>query len=182
MRDTKPEWKDGTISAVRNTVEPGDLVVEIGSGFGVATIWAARCAGKEGTVTTYEASRSRYDVTKETVMLNGMQERVEVVHALVGENVDVFGELEGARFVDPDELPEADVLITDCEGAETKIIESLDTIDPERAIIEAHGFAGAPSKEIKDKLVEHGYEITAVCDALPGDTPEKDHKTVVAER
>lgn len=183
--DHVPDWKEGTVSSVKDTVTCGDRVVEIGSGFGVCTVWAARRAGDDGGVTTYEASENRYGILNETLRLNGVSNRVETNHALVGEKIDVFGELATADEIYPVDLPQCDVLITDCEGAEMQILSALrdqDGFNPRSMVIETHGFAGASTDAVIDELQEQGYEITSIKDASPYGSPEEDNKVVTAEQ
>lgn len=177
--DTMPEWKDGTIQSVRETVRSGDDVVDVGSGFGVAAVWAARIAGSGGGVDTYEASFERYKVTQETIQLNGVQGDVIPHHSVVGDDLEIFGEMGNPEKISPAELPECDVLVTDCEGAEQRILKDLSVINPDRVVIETHGFAESPTHKVVDILQEHDYEILGKRYA-PGEYHGEDNMTVTA--
>lgn len=185
IEDHVPDWKDGTVASVRETVRVGDRVVEIGSGFGVCTVWAARKATAEGAVTTFEASANRRGIVEETLELNGVADVVSVHHAVVGTDVDVFGELEGASERAPAELPDCDVLVTDCEGAELGILRELrgvDGFDPRSMVIETHGFAGSKTDEVVALLRDWGYEVEDVDMASPYGREEQDNMVVTAEQ
>lgn len=174
--DVTTDWKDGTVSAVRQTVDEGDTVVEIGGGFGVCTVWAARRAGTDGDVITYEASEERYDILQETVEINKVADRVHLKHALVGENIDTFGDESRADEIPPQDLPECDTFITDCEGAELGILESIfdsSFTEPPKLVIETHGFAGASTDKITALLESEGYTIEDVQIASPHNSGEE---------
>lgn len=177
--DTIPKWKEGTIRSVRDIVQRGDDVVDVGSGFGVAAVWAARIAGNEGNVNTYEASFERYQVTKETIRLNGVQESVIPHHTVVGDNLEIFGKMGSPEEISPTDLPECDVLITDCEGAELRILKDISIINPDRVVIETHGFAGSPTNKVIKKLQEHDYKIQEKMYA-PGEYRGEDNMAVTA--
>jgi hypothetical protein len=183
VRDHVPDWKAGTISAVQAAVRPGDTVVEIGGGFGVCTVQAAREAGVSGEVYTFEASASRYDVIQETLELNDVAEQVTVRHALVGDAVDVFGPLSGAPTVDPEDVPECDVLVTDCEGAEKAVLAGLFATDrplPRTFVVETHGFADSTTDDAAAMLREAGYTIESITPASPETDPEEDNRVIRA--
>lgn len=184
MTDHVECWKDGTVSAVQEMVSRGDRVIEVGGGFGVCTVWAARTAGEEGSVETYEAALNRVDIIKETVTLNGVEERVEVTHGVVGEAVDTFGELDGAEHVAADSLAQSDILVMDCEGAELGILESLEKAGklPERVVVETHGFAGAETKAVSEFLSRNGYTILSNDIAALNAPPEDDNRVLSASR
>ena len=176
--DAWPDWKRGTVGAVRGTVVQGDHIVEVGTGFGVCAVVAAR---QGATVDTYEASTGRVDIARETIRLNDVAEAVSVTHAVVGEPGEVFGNTGTAETVPPTDLPACDVLVTDCEGAEATLVEHLEAIGPDRLVIETHGFAGAPTDEIAALVKGHGYTVKEI--VAPASThadPEEDNKVVVA--
>jgi hypothetical protein len=126
QRDHWPDYERELLSAVRAHVEPEDTVVDVGGGFGVAAVVAARQAGPEGSVVSYEAAREQVARIRETAVLNGVADRVDVVRGLVGPDLDIWGDYVGAETVDPSDLPGGDVLICDAEGAEAVIVDALD--------------------------------------------------------
>lgn len=163
---SEPEYKRLLVDAVRDAVTPGDTVVEIGAGFGVCTTWAARCVGETGRVVAYEANREQVAVIREALELTGqatgerLVDRVDVRHALVGANVLSYGPTTGADTVPLSDLPTADVLLMDCEGAELDILGDLAT-RPERVVVETHPQLGASTRDVVERLSDHGYDSTA---------------------
>lgn len=178
-QDHNPEWKRGTVGAVREHVDSGDHVVEIGTGFGVCSTIAAR---EGATVDTYEASAGRVEVARETVLLNDVADSVDVHHAVVGApGAEVFGNYDTAERLSAEDLPACDVLVTDCEGAELGLVEELGVIQPQRLVIETHGFAGSPTEEIVERVEAAGYSVVEVI--APASThahSNEDNKVVVA--
>lgn len=183
LDDHTPDWKAGTVGSVKTAVAEGDIVVEIGSGFGVCTVWAARKTRDSGSVVTYEASADRYEVLLETLDLNGVSDRIETHHALVGEEVDVFGSMGDVKRVHPEELPNPDVFITDCEGAELNLLNQLDNqsgFSPRSMVIETHGFAGSSTEDVCERLEKMGYRIVNTEPASPYSKEGEDNQVVTA--
>jgi hypothetical protein len=136
-RDHWPDYEAELLDAIREHVEPGDTVVDVGGGFGVAAVVAAREAGPDGSVLSYEAAQRQIGRIRETAELNGVAERVDVVHGLVCADVDVWGSAVGAETVNASDLPDGDVLVVDAEGAESTIVDALDDRFP-TIIVEVH--------------------------------------------
>lgn len=183
FEDHVQDWKAGTVGGVKEAVDIGDTVVEIGSGFGVCTVWAARKVTETGNVFTYEASSNRFDILNETLELNGVSENVRTHHALVGNDIDVFGPLSEAEKISPSKLTNCDVLVTDCEGAELEILSDLqqrDEFQPRSVVIETHGFAGSETEAVIDILESQGYHIESVTMASPYSNEEEDNRVVTA--
>lgn len=175
--DEFPEYEAALIDAVRATVEPGDVVVVIGGGYGVSSVVAARRAGRDGSVVTYEPTQERFPFIEETATLNRVVERIDARRALVGPGVKLDGDGGGADRVDPVELPDCDVLELDCEGAEADVLREL-RIRPRTIVVETHGCFGTPSDETRAVLDSLGYDVV---DERP-DEPERDIHVLVAER
>jgi hypothetical protein len=175
--DRFPEWKGGTVGAVRDHVENEETVVEIGTGFGVCSVAAAR---QGGVVNTYEASRNRYSTASETISMNGVERSVTLSHAIVSTEGEIFGETHGCDVINTDELPEHDVLLSDCEEAELDILRQMDEL-PKKCIIETHGFAGSPTLEVAQALVNGGHSIKLIITpASKNADPEEDNQVVVS--
>lgn len=151
----------GEVNAHRQYTNRGDDVVIVGGGRGVTTVIAADQAGLEGSVLTYEGSRRYSDIVSETVRINNVDDRCEVVNAVVGSPIDVYDEDDPDRLdvVPHDELPDCDVLELDCEGAEVGILREL-KITPRVIVVEVH-----PRKYpdeihvVEEQLAGLGYEI-----------------------
>lgn len=158
-----PAYEEPLIKSIRNEVESGDEVVIVGGGLGVSSVVAARTAGSEGSVRTYEASTEQCQVVQNTVELNKQTMSVEVRHAAVG-HVSEFSEDEyevsdDVFRISPADLSECNVLELDCEGTEIEILEKL-KIRPRTIIVETHGFLGSSRQDVEIRLENLGYEVT----------------------
>lgn len=156
--DTFPDYEGPLIAGIRSHVIAGDNVVVVGGGRGVSSVAAAHRAGSDGNISTYEGSAKRHELTTETVDLNNVDDVVAVNHAIVGEAVDLADEPGGAETVAPTDLPDCDVLVLDCEGAEVGILESLDQ-RPRVLIVETHAFLDSPEADVRAALDELSYEV-----------------------
>lgn len=156
--DRHPDYKRGLIDAIHERVDEGDEVTLVGCGRGVSTVHCLR-AGADRVV-AYEAAREMIDLASDTVRNEYAEGRVELRHALVGEAVEVYGALDGADVIPPEDLSTGDVLVTDCEGAERSILDGL-TDWPSTAIVETHPERGVPTDVARSLLADAGYEVTA---------------------
>jgi hypothetical protein len=156
--DYMPEYEHTLLGAVRDNIEADDQVVEIGGGFGVSTVVAANQVGPSGNVKSFEGSEQHVALIREAAVLNGVSDQITVIPEVVGPGYDVWGEnVVNAR--DPEDLPAADALIMDCEGAEQDILPSLD-ISPRVIIVEAHTHMGVSLTEIEGQLQQRGYDVS----------------------
>lgn len=153
-----PEYEGALVRGIRRYVSKGDHVVIVGGGWGVTSVVAARQAGAQGQVSTYEGSVSEVKSIEHTIGLNDVSERVNVRHAVVAEAISLRGDQGDARIVTPSELPECDMLVLDCEGAEMKILENMD-IRPKTALVETHGIFDATKEDVSNLLKGLGYDI-----------------------
>lgn len=156
--DDYPNYEGPLIEAIRTRVSPDDNVVIVGGGLGVSSVIAAHSAGPSGSVRTYEGGVERYKTTQKTVDTARVADRVTISHAIVSEAVDIAGETGGADHVAPSNLPESDVLVLDCEGAELSILSEL-TEGPETIIVETHAFLDSTEDEVRDLLNDRDYRI-----------------------
>ena len=81
--------------AMRRLVRPGFACADIGAHIGYHTLLLAMLSGPDGRVVAFEASALNARTAARSVALNGLEERVEVVHAAVVaddvESVALFG-------------------------------------------------------------------------------------------
>lgn len=169
--DVRPDWKNGTVSAVRDGIQRGDTVIEVGTGLGICTVWAAQQVGVSGHVYTYEARRDRHNQLRETLRLNGVSDRVTAEHGAIGPPKDVSDDAaQIVQSVSYADLPQPHVLVMDCEGCEKAILEHLDEIKPRTVIVEVHTFAGVDPDWVTDILDEHGYVEQTTQQARPYET------------
>lgn len=160
-------YESAIVDGIKKRVENGDHVVVVGGGWGVSTVTAAKMVGPDGTVRTYEAADNAVQQVKQTTELNGVTDRTTIVHGIVAKEISTMGVTTGARLVSPKEIPECDVLILDCEGAEKKIIDSME-ISPRCIIVETHGHLGAPTDSVRHCLLESGYSVDSEAIAETG--------------
>lgn len=160
--DHVPDYKAELLHAVETTVDPGDDVVVVGGGKGIASVVAAEAAGADGRVTTYEAGDEWVDVVEETLALNGVGGRVE--HAVVGTAVDVRGAT-SAPVVAASDLPDHHVLVLDCDGAEVAVLDGFAADDapvPRGIVVETHARRGTPAHRVNETLDRLGYAVDSV--------------------
>lgn len=153
-----PTYEGALIRGIRNQVQKGDTVVIVGGGWGVSTVVAANKVGPGGKVITYEGAKEAVDDIRDTVQLNDFQERVSLEHAVVAEEISLRGDSNGFEPVPPSELPECDVLVLDCEGAEVTILEEM-AIRPRTLVVETHGMYEAPKSKVEELIERLGYDV-----------------------
>lgn len=153
-----PTYEEAIIENIRSYVSHGDRVVIVGGGWGVSTVAAANQTGEAGTVITYEGARESLKKVQQTVSLNSVGKQVSVRYAVIAEAISLRGNSD-AETIPPEELPECDVLVLDCEGAEINILENM-SIRPDVLIIETHGMFDAPVSMVSEKMQNLGYNIT----------------------
>lgn len=154
----RPRYEVGLLEGIQGHAALGDSVVIVGGGWGVSAVAAATQTGETGSVDVYEGSASAVEQVEETIRLNGMVDRVNVHHAVVGPEIQLDGGRGGARELSPEELPAHDVLVLDCEGAETAILSNLE-FAPRTIVVETHGFYDSSEEDTKMLLEGMGYEI-----------------------
>lgn len=119
---------------------------------------AANQVGSDGQVITYEGAVEAADDILDTLQLNDVRKIVTLERAVVGEEISLWGDREDGEIVPPDELPDCDVLVLDCEGAEVVILEEME-IRPRAMIVETHGLYDAPKSKVADRIKSLGYDV-----------------------
>lgn len=155
-----PGYESALISSLRQHGGEQDTIVIVGGGWGISTVIASRQVGEYGKVITFEGSGEAVLNVKETVHLNGMDDIVSIYHAVVAKAVSLRGNEDDAEKIPPEELPECDVLVLDCEGAELDIIERMN-ITPRFLVVETHGIYGATESKVRNLLEQANYDIIA---------------------
>lgn len=167
--DFDPEWENTLVQAVREHVRETDDVLIVGGGFGVSAVTAIRRT--DGDATVLEAAEEMVDTITETLVLSSVDTgRVDLKHAVVGRELNVWGSSKGATSIEPADLPDCDILIMDCEGAERDILSNV-RIRPREIIVESHGDLGSPTTAVKESLERLGYEV----EIIGPDVEEKDY-------
>jgi hypothetical protein len=119
---------------------------------------AAEQTGMSGNVITFEGSEDAVENVEDTINLNGVASQVSVRHAIVSRAISLRGSEGDAEIVAPEDLPDCDILVLDCEGTEIEILEKLD-FRPRAIIVETHGLYGATESEVRNKLSRAGYDV-----------------------
>jgi len=154
----RANYETGIVEAIRDHIKKGDSVVIVGGGLGVATVVAAQHVGEQGSVTCLEGSAEQIRKVNETLNLNDVSGRVRLRHAIVGKEHAIWGEKGDPDRIAPNELPDCDVLIMDCEGAERDILNETH-IQPGMIIVETHRIYDSPKSVVRDLLRKRGYKI-----------------------
>ncbi|WP_226038880.1 hypothetical protein [Natrinema sp. DC36] len=165
---TFPEYEGALIEAVRRYGSRGDSITQVGGGKGVSAVASAHVVGPNGNVIVYEGGKDYTDKIRRTLALNDVQDIVKVRTKIVGEDRDVWGNSTGVETIPPEELPDCDLLILDCEGAEQKILPRIEC-NPATLIVETHGELGSPTEDVKEKVKQRGYKIEEVSPEVPKD-------------
>jgi hypothetical protein len=155
-----PDYEEALIRGIDQYVAHGDTVVIVGGGWGVSSVEAAEKAGESGKVIIFEGSEDAVESVNDTIRLNDVADQVLVRHAIVARAISLRGSKGDAEVVAPTELPDCDVLILDCEGAEIDILSEM-LIRPEAVIVETHGMFDASSYKVRSILTENGYKISS---------------------
>lgn len=153
--DGDAEYEAALIDGVRRSVGEGDRVVIVGGGWGVSAVHAVR-EGAE-SVTVFEAGDEQVNHVRATTRLNDVEERVQIVHGVVGKAVDVKGDTT-APTINPADLPDCDVLELDCEGAELATLRGLESL-PAWVVVEVHPPFGVDESTVRKWLGDHGYSV-----------------------
>jgi hypothetical protein len=153
-----PGYEEALVSALKTYVRPGDAVVVVGVGFGVTCIVAAQASGEHGRVKSFEGDAKGCESVLHLAVINKVSDRISVQHAIVAENISVYGDDIASCVIDPKDLPVCDVLELDCEGAEIAILSNM-TIRPRIIAVETHGFLGAPTPKVHALLESIGYVV-----------------------
>jgi hypothetical protein len=151
-------YEFGLVSALKATVKKGDVVVVVGGGRGVTAITAAQMAAETGRVICFEGDLVGANAVMKAASMNGVAARLTVNHAIVGQNIQVWGTSTSRIIVLPSELPLCDVLELDCEGAELAILREM-RILPRVIAVETHGFLGSSTSAVHEAMEALGYQV-----------------------
>ena len=156
--EPRPNHEAALIAGIRDHVRPGDDVVVVGGGSGASSVVAGRQTGPTGSVTTFEGSADEVALTAATIELSDVSAWTTVTHAVVGRARSLRGASGDATTVAPDGLPDCDVLVLDCEGAEVDILRD-GAVSSRVVIVETHGIYDAPPDRVADLLANAGYTV-----------------------
>lgn len=152
-------YEEHEVDLLQKHARPGDTIIDVGAGLGVTTVHASKIAGDGGKVYAYEASERSVDKIHMAITDNPTNAEIEVIHGAVGEAKKVrYDEGTDAPIVDPSELPDCDVLMLDCEGAELPILREM-SILPRVVIVETHAHLKSPASKVIEELENRGYRV-----------------------
>lgn len=157
-----PFYEAALLTGIKRTVQEGDSVVIIGGGYGVSTTVAAQQAGADGRVWTFEGSMEAVESCRATAAYNDVDDRCDIKHAVVGEEIQLRSDRGDARSVAARDLPACDVLVLDCEGAEATILDEVggeSDESPRDIVVETHGIYDAHADKIQPLLEARGYAV-----------------------
>lgn len=160
--DTQHGKKMETLLELREYIRPGDEVAIIGGARGLAAVVAARRVLPDGKVRVYEAAKEQCEKTRQTAEYNLVSDYVDVKQAVVGEPIDVWGDMSDAEHIEPAEIPEDSAWVLDIEGGELPFLERANTQAvswPEMILIETHRQKGAPPEIVIEELPESGQVV-----------------------
>lgn len=157
-QDIFPSHENELISSIRKYVTSGQTVILIGGGSGASTVVAAHQVGTQGKVIAYEANKNSFLRCQDTIKINHVENIVNVYHSIIEKPVYLKGEIGNPQKLLAKELSYCDVLVMDCEGAETPILENL-KIRPRLIIVETHPLLGSPKEKIESLLISLNYKI-----------------------
>ena len=168
-------YEGGVLDAQKSLLRLGDHVVIVGGGNGVTAVKAAHIIGQKGSkrggslklgaenisggVIVFEGGASECETLRKVSKLNNVDNIVELNHAVVGIEKNVYSDTTHAKIIPPSKIPECDVLELDCEGSELEILANM-KIRPRNIIVELHPWE-YPSEPMRpvDVLLNLGYEI-----------------------
>lgn len=156
--DHYPDDKANLVDTTLEYINPDDRVVLVGGGKGTVPTHVARTGAK---TVVYEAAKEQIELLEETQELNGVG--FELHHAVVGNEGEIYGQATNAVHQNPDELS-GDVLVLDCEGAETFILPRPEF---ETVIVETHPEFGASTEQVQTLL--SGESSVVAPDPIDGD-------------
>lgn len=96
-------------SAIENTVRPGDVVVDMGAGSGVLSMFAAKAGARK--VYAVEIDRNYIETLRHTFQANGLGDKIEVINVdvrklVLPEKVDVIiGEMIATGLIEELQVP-----------------------------------------------------------------------------
>ena len=130
------------VQALEKYVQPGNTVVDVGTGSGVLSIGAALLGASK--VHALDLDYVAVRAAKENIELNKVESIVEVTHGNLLESIQIQPDVIVANIL-------ADVIISFSQDAHTLL--------PEGGLFIASGIIGQKRDLVKEDLVSKGFEI-----------------------
>jgi FkbM family methyltransferase len=189
------------VRLIAEAVPPGGTVLEGGAHLGFVTVHAARAAGPDGRVISFEANHAVLEVLRTNLVANGVDDRVEVVPKALGDAAgrarfyvrgggemsslfpsavaSVPIEIEVVRADDEVAAP-VDVVKLDIEGGESAALRGMEALltgahRPRALFLECNPEllerAGSSRDEVLAWLDGHGYSVEWIDEATGRTAP-----------
>lgn len=138
--DYEPYKKEKLWQAVKEVASNGDMITFVGGGKGIVPIKAAQ---RGYDVMVIEGAKEYATLIEESAGLNSVD--LDVVHGVVGEANDVWGDYSDAKTIAPEDI-RGDVVVLDCEGAETSILPLWHI---PKVVVETHPMHGVTETKVR---------------------------------
>lgn len=164
-------FEEKNIEAIQEYLKKDEDITIIGGGYGVTAKYAHQITEDgNGIVKVIEASKSQIEKMQDVKKWNDLD--IELIHGLVGKEVNIYGEKGQPERIDINEI-DSEVIQMDIEGSECSVLEEM-TDGPPKIIIESHGSEGCSSENVENKLKDLDYDTEIL-------GPERDEQRFVEE-
>ena len=167
---------------LRNIVQPGDCVLEIGAGIGFIGLLSAKLAGSSGRVVSYEANPAlrplieanytknslRPELRMRAISIDGQPVELHVNKSLLSSSFFSREETQSIQKIESDALQTVlgelnpDVLVMDVEGAEIDLLSACDLSAIRSILVELHPHIVGDGKitALLESLYDQGFKPT----------------------
>ncbi|MDJ0826712.1 MAG: FkbM family methyltransferase [Rhodobacter sp.] len=182
MRNNR--YEGGEVNSMRDILQPGDRVLEIGAGVGLVATVASKCPDV-ASVTTVEANPGLIPLIEETFRINDVQNvtlKNAVVSASDADAVDFYlradfwassMEPDSRAYVERARVPnihikdlmndvDPTVISCDIEGAELGLFDEVDLANVRYAVLELHPkvYGAVGVRNIVDVMASKGFRLS----------------------
>ncbi len=176
-------YEAGELDLLSNRLDQDDVVMEIGTGLGLLSIYCAQRIGDD-KVSTFEANPALEQAIKFNYALNQVAPKLEMCLAgnhsgfgtfYVGENFWSGSTLNKAKGAKPITVPviafnekvkeiNPTFLLLDMEGGEYEFVKYADFHNIKKLMIEIHSWILTPEqiRFVQDKLAQEGFHVAEI--------------------
>ena len=174
---TYGEYSEGEVSVFNKILKPGDVAVDIGANIGALTIPMARLVGADGGVHAFEASAVNFNLLRQNIQQNGLDEVVEMyplaasdrtgmlkvdkqsaLHAYSRPDINAGDFQVHCTTIDSLELTRCKLIKIDVDGHELEVLNgAARTIKRCKPIIYIENEIDAKREALVAWFVDHGY-------------------------
>ena len=126
-------WEKNVTKVVRDLVRPGATVVEVGANLGYYTLLMARRVGDAGKIYSFEANPQMANLTRKSVNLNGLANRVELINKAASDQVGSLAFMISRQYAGSGHLQVPQSYIATDQTTLTVETQPLDDLPIERA-------------------------------------------------